>query len=209
VIKVEPPKGETTWRMANKIPPQPISDVAYQWHLTNRNKRGMAIDLRSPRAGEILERLVKWADVLIVDTPHLGRKKTAPRVRRCSAVESPSFARSIGLPLNTHLIIHWGGTLAGDDPDGKLFAKFRYLFDKRFRRKFGIPLTGIWVRERHRNKRTQKQSEVTHSHLLLHLPARSRVAARQDVEQLVTLVARPILDDRTIELTFPANPDGK
>jgi hypothetical protein len=120
-----------------------------------------------------------------------------------------SFAREIGRPLNTHLIIHWGGTLAADDPDGNLFAKFRYLLDKRFRRKFGIPLTGIWVRERHRNKRTQKQSEVTHSHFLLHLPARSRVAARQDVEQLVTLVAGPILDDRTIELTFPANPDGK
>ena len=57
------------------------------------------------------------------------------------------------MPLNTHLIIHWGGTLAGDDPDGKLFAKLRYLLDKRLRRKYGIPLTGIWVRERHRNRR--------------------------------------------------------
>jgi crotonobetainyl-CoA:carnitine CoA-transferase CaiB-like acyl-CoA transferase len=74
VIKVEPPKGDI-WRVANKIPPQPISDDAYPWHLTNRNKRGMAVDLKSPRAPEILERLVKWADVLIVNTPHLARKK--------------------------------------------------------------------------------------------------------------------------------------
>jgi crotonobetainyl-CoA:carnitine CoA-transferase CaiB-like acyl-CoA transferase len=74
VIKVEPPKGDL-WRIANKIPPQPIAEDAYPWHLTNRNKRGMAVDLKSPDAGKILERLVKWADVLIVNTPHLSRKK--------------------------------------------------------------------------------------------------------------------------------------
>jgi len=36
-----------------------------------------------------------------------------------------------------------------------------YLLDKRFRRKFGIALTAIWVRERHRNKRTRQPSEGT------------------------------------------------
>src|SRR6185295_6544431 len=45
------------------------------WHLNNRNKRGLALDLKSPKAGEILQRLVKWADVLIVNTPHPARKK--------------------------------------------------------------------------------------------------------------------------------------
>ena len=124
-------------------------------------------------------------------------------------MEGLFFSREIGMPLNTHLIIHWGGTLAGDDPNGELFAKLRYLLDKRFRRKYGIALTAIWVRERHRNKRTRQQSDVVHSHLLLHLPTRYRATARQDAEQLVTLIARQILDDRTIELTFPSNPDGK
>jgi hypothetical protein len=124
-------------------------------------------------------------------------------------MESLFFAREIGMPLNTHLIIHWGGTLVGDDPDGKLFARLRYLLDKRFRRKYGIELIGIWVRERHRNKRTRQQSDVVHSHLLLHLPTRYRVTARQDIEALVALGAKQILFDRTIELTFPANPDGK
>jgi hypothetical protein len=119
-----------------------------------------------------------------------------------------SFARLIGMPLNTHLIVHWGGTLAGDDPDGKLFARLRYLLDKRFRRKFRIALTAIWVRERHRNKRTRQQSEVVHSHLLCHLPPRYRLEATKD-EELVTLVAGNIIDNRTIELTFPAIPDGK
>jgi len=74
VIKVEPPKGEL-WRIGNKIPPQPFAKDAYQWHLNNRNKRGITLDLKSPDAGKVLERLVRWADVLIVNTPHPAREK--------------------------------------------------------------------------------------------------------------------------------------
>jgi crotonobetainyl-CoA:carnitine CoA-transferase CaiB-like acyl-CoA transferase len=74
VVKVEPPAGDP-WRRANKLPPQPQSELPYQWHLTNRNKRGVALDLKSPIASQILERLVKWADVLIVNTPHPARKR--------------------------------------------------------------------------------------------------------------------------------------
>lgn len=75
VIKIEPPQGEIIWRNAHKIPPQPMAKDAYPWHLTNRNKRGMAVDLKSPDAAKIVQRLVEWADVLIVNTPHLARKK--------------------------------------------------------------------------------------------------------------------------------------
>jgi crotonobetainyl-CoA:carnitine CoA-transferase CaiB-like acyl-CoA transferase len=74
VIKVEPPSGDY-WRHGNKIPPQPQAEDAYQWHLNNRNKRGLALDLKSPGAAPVLERLVKWADVLIVNTPHPARKR--------------------------------------------------------------------------------------------------------------------------------------
>jgi len=74
VIKVEPPSGDT-WRVGNHVPPQPKSNEPYQFHLANRNKRGLALDLKSPAAQQILERLVKWADVLIVNTPHVPRKK--------------------------------------------------------------------------------------------------------------------------------------
>src|SRR5258706_2289792 len=74
VIKVEPPKGEL-WRIGNKIPPQPLSNVPYMWHLNNRNKRGITLDLKSPDARSVLERLVRWADVLIVNTPHPAREK--------------------------------------------------------------------------------------------------------------------------------------
>jgi len=74
VIKVEPPSGDY-WRHANQIPPQPYAKDPYQWHLQNRNKRGLALDLKSPGAQPILEKLVRWADVLIVNTPHPGRKR--------------------------------------------------------------------------------------------------------------------------------------
>jgi len=74
VIKVEPPTGDP-WRHGNKLPPQPLAEDAYQWHLANRNKRGMTLDLKSPSAQQVLEKLVKWADVLIVNTPHPARKR--------------------------------------------------------------------------------------------------------------------------------------
>ena len=74
VIKVEPPSGDP-WRHGNQIPPQPLAEDPYQFHLANRNKRGITLDLKSPSAQPVLERLVKWADVFIVNTPHPARKK--------------------------------------------------------------------------------------------------------------------------------------
>jgi len=74
VIKVEPPTGDL-WRMGHKIPPQPQATDAYPWHLANRNKRGITLDLKSPGAQQVLERLVKWADVLVVNTPHPARRR--------------------------------------------------------------------------------------------------------------------------------------
>ncbi len=74
VVKVEPPTGDP-WRNGHKLPPQPQAEDPYQWHLANRNKRGITLDLKSPSARPVLERLVKWADVLIVNTPHPARNK--------------------------------------------------------------------------------------------------------------------------------------
>jgi formyl-CoA transferase len=42
--------------------------------LANRNKRGMAIDLKSEGGTQILKRLVEWADVLITNFPHGTRE---------------------------------------------------------------------------------------------------------------------------------------
>jgi formyl-CoA transferase len=74
VIKVEPPTGDP-WRHGHQVPPQPQSKDPYPWHLANRNKRGLTLDLKSPSAQQVLEKLVKWADVFIVNTPHPARMR--------------------------------------------------------------------------------------------------------------------------------------
>ena len=74
VIKVEPPNGDP-WRHGHKIAPQPEADEPYQFHLANRNKRSITLDLKSLSAQQVLEKLVTWADVFIVNTPHPARKK--------------------------------------------------------------------------------------------------------------------------------------
>src|SRR6202045_3842064 len=74
VIKVEPPDGEL-WRIGQKIPPQPHSEVPYPFQLSNRKKRGVALNLKAAGTQQVLERLAKWADVFIVNTPHPARQK--------------------------------------------------------------------------------------------------------------------------------------
>src|SRR5437763_5421347 len=74
VIKVEPPTGDL-WRHGHENPPQPQAKDAYPFQLANRNKRSITLDLKSPGAQSVLERLVRWADVFIVNTPHPARKK--------------------------------------------------------------------------------------------------------------------------------------
>src|SRR6202000_773186 len=74
VVKVEPPDGEL-WRNGHKIPPHTHSQDPYPFELANRNKRGVALNLKAASAQQVLERLAKWADVFIVNTPHSARKK--------------------------------------------------------------------------------------------------------------------------------------
>jgi formyl-CoA transferase len=74
VVKVEPPSGDL-WRHAHQIPPMPVAKDAYPFHLANRNKRSITLNLKSPSAQQVLEKLVRWADVFIVNTPHHARKK--------------------------------------------------------------------------------------------------------------------------------------
>jgi formyl-CoA transferase len=52
-----------------------VADDPYQWHLANRNKRSIALNLKSPSAQQVVQDLVRWADVFIVNTPHPARKK--------------------------------------------------------------------------------------------------------------------------------------
>jgi formyl-CoA transferase len=75
VIKIEPPGKGDPQRILGSIPPSPRAHANYNWHLANRNKRGMAINLKSPGGTKILKRLVEWADVMITNFPHGTREK--------------------------------------------------------------------------------------------------------------------------------------
>jgi formyl-CoA transferase len=75
VIKIEPPGEGDPQRRLSFVPPSPRAEANYGWHLANRNKRGMVLDLKSPDTTEILQRLVRWADVVITNFPHGTREK--------------------------------------------------------------------------------------------------------------------------------------
>jgi crotonobetainyl-CoA:carnitine CoA-transferase CaiB-like acyl-CoA transferase len=75
VIKVEPPGAGDLQRVLASLPPNPRAHANYAWHQTNRNKRGMAINLKSPGGSQIRQRLVKWADVLITNYPPAARQR--------------------------------------------------------------------------------------------------------------------------------------
>lgn len=91
VIKVEPPGIGDAHRYFSTTPPNPVSDVNYAWQLTNRNKRSIALDLKSPDAKAVLQRLAEWADVFVVNFP--------PRVKASLGVTYEDIA-----PLNSRLI---------------------------------------------------------------------------------------------------------
>jgi formyl-CoA transferase len=75
VIKVEPPGHGDGYRMLHKIPPHPQADTDYAWNATNRNKRGLALNLKSKRAGEVVKRLAEWADVFVTNFPPPVRQR--------------------------------------------------------------------------------------------------------------------------------------
>jgi crotonobetainyl-CoA:carnitine CoA-transferase CaiB-like acyl-CoA transferase len=74
VVKVEAPAGDTQ-RELSSIPPNPRAQGNYAWNQTNRNKRGVCVDLKSPGGTKVLKRLVEWADVVITNFPHGAREK--------------------------------------------------------------------------------------------------------------------------------------
>lgn len=64
VIKVEPPEGEAyRGRLYATTDPGAVSNP--RWLSVNRNKRSLAIDLKHPEAGPIIDRLIHWCDVLV------------------------------------------------------------------------------------------------------------------------------------------------
>jgi crotonobetainyl-CoA:carnitine CoA-transferase CaiB-like acyl-CoA transferase len=69
VIKIEPPgEGDPQRRLgqAHSVPQHPVN---FCWHMTNRNKRAIVLDLKHPEGRSVFERLLKTADVMVVNFP--------------------------------------------------------------------------------------------------------------------------------------------
>ena len=69
VIKIEPPGKGDPHRFLYALEPNPRSKRNYFWQLTNRNKRGLALNLKNPAAIGIMKKLISGADVFIINYP--------------------------------------------------------------------------------------------------------------------------------------------
>jgi len=73
VIKIEPPGAGDPFRKVYRIPNQAVSEHNYLWQMVARNRRALALDLKRAEGQAVLHRLVRSADVLIVNQPLQSR----------------------------------------------------------------------------------------------------------------------------------------
>ncbi len=69
VIKIEQPGDGDMLRLLSHIPTTPDAGSDWFWQLDGRNKRGLALDLKSDAGREVLLKLVASCDVLITNQP--------------------------------------------------------------------------------------------------------------------------------------------
>ena len=79
VIKIEPPgEGDPHRKLgqAHSIPQHPVN---FCWHLINRNKRSIVLDLKNPEGRAAFDRLAATADVIVVNFPLKVRERLRMR----------------------------------------------------------------------------------------------------------------------------------
>ena len=79
VIKIEPPgEGDPQRKLgqAQSIPQHPVN---FCWHLVNRNKRAVTLDLKHPDGRAAFDRLLATADVMVVNFPLKVRERLQMR----------------------------------------------------------------------------------------------------------------------------------
>ena len=74
VIKVEPVGIGDPYRYLYRVEGNPASPHNYFWQLTSRNKRSLAVNLKTPAGAEIMSKLIKDADVFVINFPPHVRK---------------------------------------------------------------------------------------------------------------------------------------
>jgi formyl-CoA transferase len=74
VIKLEPPEGDA-YRWSYMVPGVPVPEHNWLWMLGSRNKRSLALDLKSADGLRILQRLLDSTDVFITNLPLAARRR--------------------------------------------------------------------------------------------------------------------------------------
>ena len=69
VIKIEPPSGDL-WRYGHMTPGLPPTKIQWTTYIQNRSKKSIALNLKDPKAQEVLNKLVETADVFLTNSPH-------------------------------------------------------------------------------------------------------------------------------------------
>ncbi|MFS2098828.1 CaiB/BaiF CoA transferase family protein [Variovorax sp. Varisp85] len=75
VIKIEPPGAGDGQRLLSSLPNVPQSVHNYGWSFPSRNKKGLALDLKTEEGQAVLHRLAASADVLITNYPLAVRSR--------------------------------------------------------------------------------------------------------------------------------------
>jgi crotonobetainyl-CoA:carnitine CoA-transferase CaiB-like acyl-CoA transferase len=86
VVKIERPSGDPLRAIMGAGLVADTGDVNFLWELYNRNKRGVAVDLRVPEGRAVFDRLLADADVLLTNFLPSARVKLRVQPEDCWAV---------------------------------------------------------------------------------------------------------------------------
>ena len=75
VIKIEAPDLGDGYRNFADMPGTPNADTNYTWHMDNRNKRSISLNLKSEVGRKILRQLVAECDVYVTNLPQPMRRQ--------------------------------------------------------------------------------------------------------------------------------------
>mgnify|MGYP001163747274 FL=1 len=75
VIKIEAPDLGDGYRNFADMPGTPDADTNYTWHMDNRNKRSISLNLKSEAGRKILRQLVAECDVYVTNLPQPMRRQ--------------------------------------------------------------------------------------------------------------------------------------
>lgn len=79
VIKIEPPGEGDPQRKLGQAHSVPQHAVNFCWHMTNRNKRSVVLDLKNEEGRTVFDRLLATADVMVVNFPLKVRERLRMR----------------------------------------------------------------------------------------------------------------------------------